>query len=161
VAYRENPHVDARLSACRAAKLLARALRERRLPRMLHAAAPILWPPSGTGTGNPPMSELEALARQIELEDTDLWAVNVAAGFAFADVFVGGVSFSTVTTGPSHRAEAALKRLVALAEAIRERGLADERTVDEVLSEILPIRRGPVLLVEPADNIGGGAPGDG
>jgi microcystin degradation protein MlrC len=32
--------------------------------------------------------------------------------------------------------------------------------VDDVLAEILPVRRGPVLLVEPADNIGGGAPGD-
>jgi microcystin degradation protein MlrC len=161
VAYRENPHIDARLSACRVARLLARALRERRVPCMVCASAPILWPPSGTGTADPPMSELEALARQIELEDTDLWAVNVAAGFAFADVFDAGVSFSTVTTGPSDRAEAALKRLVALAEAVRERGLADERTIDEVLSEILPVRRGPVLLVEPADNIGGGAPGDG
>jgi microcystin degradation protein MlrC len=161
VAYRENPHVDARLSACRAAKLLARALRERRVPRMVHAAVPILWPPGGTGTADPPMSELEALARQIEREDPDIWAVNVAAGFAFADVFNAGVSFSAVMTGPSESAEAALDRLAARAQALRERGLADERTVDEVLSEILPVRRGPVLLVEPADNIGGGAPGDG
>lgn len=161
VAYRENPHVDARESACRAARLLARALRERRVPRMVHAAVPILWPPGGTGTADPPMAELEALARQLESDDPDLWAVNVAAGFAFADVFDAGVSFSAVTAGPDDRARAALARLAAKAEELREKGLADERSVDEVLAEILPVRRGPVLLVEPADNIGGGAPGDG
>jgi microcystin degradation protein MlrC len=49
VAYRENPHIDARLSACRVARLLARALRERRVPAW-SAFRPILWPPSGTGT---------------------------------------------------------------------------------------------------------------
>jgi microcystin degradation protein MlrC len=161
IAYRENPHVDARLSSCRAAKLLVRALREGRVPRMVHAVAPILWPPGGSGTADPPMSELEALARQIERDDSDIWAVNVAAGFAFADVFDAGVSFSAVTTGPSGRAEAALACLAARAQALREKGLADERTVDDVLSDILEVRRGPVLLVEPADNIGGGAPGDG
>lgn len=161
VAYRENPHVDARDSACRAARLLARALRERRVPRMVHAAVPIIWPPGGTGTADVPMSDLETLARQIEQDDPDLWAVNVAAGFAFADVYDAGVSFSAVTVGPTDRAEAALARLVARAQALREKGLANERSVDEVLTEILPVRRGPVLLVEPADNIGGGAPGDG
>ena len=161
VAYRENPHVDARESACRAARLLARALRERRMPRMVHAAVPIIWPPGGTGTADVPMSELEALARRIEREEPDIWAVNVAAGFAFADVFDAGVSFSAVTVGLTDRAQAALSRLAARAHELREKGLAHERTVDEVLAEILPVRRGPVLLVEPADNIGGGAPGDG
>ena len=34
-------------------------------------------------------------------------------------------------------------------------------TVDDVLRRIGPEPKGPVLLVEPADNIGGGAPGDG
>jgi microcystin degradation protein MlrC len=161
VAYRENPHVDARLSARRAAKLLARSFRKRRIPRMVHLAAPILWPPGGTGTADLPMSELEGLARQIELDDPNLWAVNVAAGFAFADVLAAGVSFSAVTVGAIDHAQAALARLAARAQELREKGLANERSVDDVLAEILPVRRGPVLLVEPADNIGGGAPGDG
>jgi microcystin degradation protein MlrC len=107
------------------------------------------------------MSELEALARTIERDDPELWAVNVVAGFAFADVYDAGVSFSAVTIGESARALAALARLSARALELREKGLVGERSVDDVLSEILPVRRGPVLLVEPADNIGGGAPGDG
>ena len=161
VAYRENPHVDARLASSRAARLLARCFREQRMPHMEYAAVPILWPPTGTGTGGPPMSELEAMAREIECDEPDLWVVNVVAGFAFADVYDAGISFSTVTTGPRDTAQVALARLAARALELKEKGLVSERSVDEVLSEILPVRRGPVLLIEPADNIGGGAPGDG
>lgn len=161
VAYRENPHVDARIASSRAARLLARSFRERRWPRMEHAAVPILWPPTGTGTGGPPMSELETMAREIERGEPEIWAVNVVAGFSFADVYDAGVSFSAVTTGRPDRAQAALTRLAVRALELKEMGLVSEGSVDEVLSEILPVSRGPVLLVEPADNIGGGAPGDG
>jgi microcystin degradation protein MlrC len=161
VAYRENPHTDARAAACLAGRLLARCLREGRIPRMEHLAAPILWPPPGTGTATPPMAVLEAMARAAERDDPDLWAVNVVGGFAFADVPDAGVSFSAVSTGPRGRAQAALARLCAKAVELREQGLASERPVDEVLAAILPVGKGPVLLVEPADNIGGGAPGDG
>jgi microcystin degradation protein MlrC len=161
VAYRENPHADARVAATRAARLLARSLASRRTPQMVHISVPILWPPTGTGTGGQLMAELEAMAREIERSDPDLWAVNVVAGFAFADVFDAGVSVSAATMGPVGRAGKALSHLSARALALKEQGLVAERSVDEVLSEILPVRQGPVLLVEPSDNIGAGAPGDG
>ena len=161
VAYRENPHVDARLAAVRAARLLARSLASGQTPRMVHVPVPVLWPPTGTGTADSPMADLEALARQMEGSDPGLWVVNVVAGFAFADVFDAGVSLSAATAGSAERAREALSRLAGLALALKEGGLVAERSVDEVLREILPIARGPVLLVEPSDNIGGGAPGDG
>jgi microcystin degradation protein MlrC len=161
VAYRENPHIDARLAASRAARLLARYFRTGQVPRMEYAAVPILWPPTGTGTGAPPMSALELMAREIERQEPDIWVANVVAGFAFADIFDAGVSFSVVTTGSSEKPQAALAILAARALDLKEKGIVDEHSVDEVLSEILPVKRGPVLLVEPADNIGAGAPGDG
>jgi microcystin degradation protein MlrC len=161
VAYRENPHVDARSAAARAARLLARSLASGQLPRMVHTSVPILWPPTGTGTGDPPMAALEAMAREAERSDPDLWVVNIVAGFAFADVFDAGVSISAATTGTIEKAQSALSRIAARALALKEQGLVVEHSIDEVLSEILPVRRGPVLLVEPSDNIGGGAPGDG
>ncbi|HEV7284985.1 MAG TPA: M81 family metallopeptidase, partial [Kaistia sp.] len=49
VAYRENPHTDARESAVCSARLLARALRERASPVMHARNAAILWAPPGTG----------------------------------------------------------------------------------------------------------------
>ncbi|HEX2553902.1 MAG TPA: M81 family metallopeptidase [Microvirga sp.] len=161
VAYRENPHTDAREAAVRSARLLARALDEGLRPRMHARTAPVIWPPTGTGTADRPMRDLAALARRIEAEDADVWAVNVIGGYAFSDVPEVGVSFSLVTTGPAERAEAALASLVDTAASLRELGVPREWDLDAALDQIGTPERGPVLLVEPADNIGGGAPGDG
>src|SRR5690606_14757755 len=108
VGYRENPHIDARDSAVRSAELLARALREGCAPRMFARNAPIMWPPTGTGTADRPMRDLEVLARQIEAENPDIWTVNVVAGYSFSDVPDAGVAFSVTTVGREAEATAAL-----------------------------------------------------
>jgi len=48
-----------------------------------------------------------------------------------------------------------------LAWQLRERGTIAYPTVEAVLASVHASSTGPTLLVEPADNIGGGAPGDG
>jgi microcystin degradation protein MlrC len=161
VAYRENPHTDARESAVRSAQLLKRALETGARPRMLSRTAPVVWPPTGTGTADRPMRDLEDLARRIEAEDPEVWAVNVIGGYAFSDVPDVGVSFSLVTTGAEETAETALAELVETAVSLRELGVPREWDLEAALADIRETRRGPVILVEPADNIGGGAPGDG
>ncbi|MDR3475135.1 MAG: M81 family metallopeptidase [Devosia sp.] len=162
VCYRENPHIDARDSAVRAANLLARSLSSSRLPRMVRRSVPVIWPPTGTGTADSPMRDLEALARRIEAEHPDVWVVNVVAGFSFADVADAGVCFSIVTTGPDGEAEDALDQLATLALSLRERGLPAELTPDEALDRASTMPgKGPVVLVEAAENIGAGAPGNG
>ena len=161
VCYRENPHVDARATAVRAAELLERCLAGGGLPRMLRLNPPIVWPPTGTGTADSPMRDLETLARRLEAEDPDLWAVNVVAGFSFADVYDAGVSFSVVTVGSEAKARSALERLAAAALELKDRGYPKEHDPDVVLRALPEATRGPVLLVEPSDNVAGGAPGDG
>lgn len=160
VAYRENPHSDARDAAVRSAKLLARSLKEKSLPHMLARNAPVIWAPPGTGTADRPMRDLEALARAIEAEDPDIWAVNVIGGYSFSDVPEAGVAFSLVTTGSEARAEQALDRLEHLAIELRDFGRPTEWDLDAALADIKGKAGGPYLVVEPADNIGGGAPGD-
>jgi microcystin degradation protein MlrC len=161
VAYRENPHTDARESAMRSATLLARALETGVTPRMLSRTAPVLWPPTGTGTADRPMRDLEALAREIEAQDPEIWAVNVIGGYSFSDVPDAGVAFSVVTSGSDEKASEALARLVETAVSLREFGVPRQWNLDAALAHIGAPARGPVILVEPADNIGGGAPGDG
>jgi microcystin degradation protein MlrC len=126
VCYREIHHIDARVTAIRAAELLERCLASGVPPRMVRLNPPIVWPPTGTGTADSPMRDLEALARRTEVEDTELWAVNVVAGFSFADVEDAGVSFSVVTTGPEERARSALERLASMATDLRDRGYPAE-----------------------------------
>jgi microcystin degradation protein MlrC len=161
VAYRENPHTDARDSAMHAARLLARALKEGELPRMFSCNAPVMWPPTGTGTADRPMRDLEALARRIELENPSIWVANVIGGYSFSDVPEAGVSFAVAFTGSEAAAREALDRLVETATELRELGLPSEWDIDEAIAEILRSPGGPYVVVEPADNIGGGAPGDG
>jgi microcystin degradation protein MlrC len=161
VAYRENPHTDAHEAAKRSARFLARALQTRQRPRMATRSAPIVWPPTGTGTADRPMRDLESLARKMEAENPDLWAVNVVGGYAFADVPEAGVSFSVITTGPDDAAAALLDQLVETAISLQDFGLPREWDLEAALDEALKMERGPVILVEPSDNIGGGAPGDG
>lgn len=160
VCYRNNPHTDAFESAERAAGLLARALRLGVRPRMRHRATPIVLPPTGNGTADRPMRDLEALARRIEAETPSILAINVVGGFSFADAPDAGVAFCAVTEGTDAEADAALDRLAEMAWALRHLGIPAQEDADSVLARILPIARGPVLLVEPADNIGGGSPGD-
>jgi microcystin degradation protein MlrC len=161
VAYRENPHTDARDAAVLAAELLARSLATGQVPRMYRVKPPIILPPAGTATADSPMADLEAAARQIEAASPDIWAVNIAAGYGFADVPEAGLSLSLVSVGAETEARAALDRLEALAMSLKERGFVLPPPVDDVLLQICPVSQGPVLLIEPSDDIGGGAPGDG
>jgi microcystin degradation protein MlrC len=160
VTYRENPHSDARVTAVRAANLLARSLESGERPRMVSRHAGIIWPPTGTGTADSPMRDLERLAREIEESNPEIWAVNVIGGYAFSDVTDAGVSFSLVTTGDEAVAQDALDRLVSLANELRDVGLPSDQPIDDVMTGLDPNSDGPILLVEPSDNIGGGAPGD-
>jgi microcystin degradation protein MlrC len=159
VAYRENPHTDARDAACRAAAQLQRCLTTGERPVQRCVQTPILWPPTGTGTADEPMKSLEGMARELE-QRPGVWCVNVVAGFAFADTEFTGVSF--VASGTDARALDA--RLAALAEnawALRECGNVTDPPIDAVMARLARAGDGLTVLVEPSDNIGGGAPGDG
>lgn len=161
VMYRENPHTDARAAAVRGAELLARCLRTRQVPRMAWCRPPILWAPPGTGTHADPMMSLKFFALKLESNDR-VWACNVAGGYSFADTPDTGVSLSLVTTLPEPAARAELLKGAQLAWSLRERGVVRYAPVDEVVRGLdLAAAREPIILVEPSDNIGGGAPGDG
>lgn len=158
VAYRKNPHTDAKDTAVHTTQLLDRCLATGRVPRTHWCRVPVVWAPPGTGTQDEPMRPLLEWARRTEESDTAVWAVNVMAGFSFADTADTGVSLSIVADGDpaSH-----LRKGARLAWELRERGAVQYPDVNEIVSRLGPGPRGPVLLVEPADNIGGGAPGDG
>lgn len=161
VGYRENPHIDAFDMAVFSAELLARSLRTGVRPRMMTRTVPLLWPPTGTGTAVAPMQPMEAEARRIEATDPDIWAANIVGGYAFADTPDTGISVSVVTTGSDAAAERHLDRLAAIALAHKHDGVPREWDLDAAIDDALRRGvRGPVALVEPADNIGGGSPGD-
>jgi microcystin degradation protein MlrC len=162
VAYRQNPHSDAREAARRAVDLLQRCLTTGQVPRTHWSHPPILWPPTGTGSATEPMRSLLARARAMEAGQPDFWCVNVVPGFSFADTAEAGVSFTVCTTGDEAAAKAALAELAGLAWETRAQGNCTEAPALEVVRAALAVPvSGLTVIAEPADNIGGGAPGDG
>ena len=163
IAYRNNPHTDAYETAERAARLLDRILTTGKQPVSVWGQPPVMWPPTGTGTADDPMRTLELMSREIENAHADIAAVNVMGGFAFADTPDTGVSFAAVTFGDAEFARAEVQRLVEWSIEHQADGNKIDRPLTECLSEIrddVEAGRTPVIVVEPADNIGGGAPGD-
>jgi microcystin degradation protein MlrC len=160
ISYRENPHTDAMEAAEDAALLLDRLMRSGERPVTVWDHPPLMWPPSGTGTAEDPMLTLERAARKLEAEHPEILAVNVLAGFPFADVSESGVAFSAVTVGDADEAQDALRKLGELAWSLREVGVRPGLSLREAMRRLGEHEEGPVLLVEPSDNIGAGAPGD-
>lgn len=161
VAYRENPHTDAKRAAQLGALLLRRCLETGVVPRMAWCRIPLMWAPPGTGSANDPLKALNQLSRKTEKTDPAIWSLNVTPGFSFADTADTGLSLSAIYTGPAERVHENLRVIARLAWELREKGTLTYPSADAVLKETGPSPQGPVLLVEPADNIGGGAPGDG
>jgi microcystin degradation protein MlrC len=160
VCYRECPHDDTHESAVRATELLARCLKTGVRPRQHVLVTPIVWPPTGTGTRDGGMLVLEEAARRMERDIPGMLAVNVVGGYSYADVHDAGLAFSIVTEGEDEAAKAALQELANIAWDVRAQGIPQEHDLDAVVRDFVPGGKGPVLLVEPADNIGGGGPGD-
>lgn len=160
LAYRTNPHSDAREAAVRAAGLLDRCLETGEVPSILLQPTGLVWPPTATGTADDPMLTLEKRARQFEGSTRGLWATNVTAGFAYADTPDTGVSFQTIGKGDNNRFTKILRELDAAAKKL-DAERANQDLPAEVVAERLrePVA-GLTVLVEPSDNIGGGAPGD-
>lgn len=165
LAYRENPHTDAKEAAIRAADRLQLTLQAGHIPNMILQRVPLLLAPTVTGSATEPMSRLLARARQIEEQHESVLAVNVNAGFAFADTADTSLSFSIVYQGEANLASQVGLELAELALQYSSGVVSDEPDLAEVLRRVRDRQertiRGLTVIAEPADNIGGGAPGDG
>lgn len=92
----------------------------------------------------------------MENRQPDLLAVN-----AFADTPDTGLGFSAITRGDPGKALRHLQDLVDEANHMKELANRTDLDLRHAMEELGRRREGPVLIIEPADNIGGGAPGDG
>jgi microcystin degradation protein MlrC len=160
--YQKNPHTDSRESAVRAAGLLEGCLRRGRRTSVLYAHPPMVLAPSVTGTDDDPMKTLLAAARRAEASIPGIHEIGVAGGFSFADLPETGLAFVAVADPEAlSSARVVLDDLGAKAWAMRDRSLPSFLSVSEAAAQLSEMGDGPNILVEPSDNIGAGAPGDG
>jgi microcystin degradation protein MlrC len=159
IPYRENPHADARETAVRGARLLRRVWAENLTVRTHYLHSRILLAPPDTGTANDPMRTLERRARTLE-ETAGHLEIGIAAGFAHADTPDTGLTFWVVSTQPEIVCTRSLETLLHEARHLVRQNRTEEWELSDAIRRIAEDRQFPALLVEPADNIGGGAAGD-
>ena len=159
--YRENPHTDAYAAGVRIAQLLDQVMTSKKRPQVTAIKPAVLYSPRGTASAMEPMRTLLQMARQLESEFPDLLEVCVLPGFAYADVPCAGVSFCATTIGDPEQAHRLLQPLAETALQQAEQGNPLDTPIDQVMLEAMQIPDGPIGIIEPSDNIGGGTPGDG
>jgi microcystin degradation protein MlrC len=106
------------------------------------------------------MKALRVFWDEAQTKNSAIWDASVNGGFSFADAPDTGVSMCVIYEGEPGTVRAELEAAAQLAWDRREEGVVDYPSIDEVLSAKPTSDQGPILLVEPADNIGGGGPGD-
>jgi len=160
-AYRKNPHSDSRDTAIKAASILSDLFENPNVNQINYQTKYIL-PPTGVGTANDPMKSVLLEANKIEQSDNDIICINVMAGYSYADIADCGFSLNCCTKGDINVAKNYLVSLANVLEAKIDFAYPKENTLEEALEKIksLPASSKPILLIEPADNIGGGTPGD-
>lgn len=160
VSYDTFPHVDMFERGREVAGLLTRVARGERLRTSLRKV-PLLVSPLMQSTDAGPLAAVQgqALRRSTEAR---LDRVCVVGGFAYSDVDRAGMTVLAIHDDDS--AATAVDVLAGVVGDIADRadefaGARDD--VPTAVRKAIASTRKPVFLVDVADNIGGGAPGDG
>ena len=160
LAYDTNPHLDAYERGTEAGEIMARLLRREARPTAAIARPPMLLPAQATATAEPPLSLVHARAAEMKAE-SDVVSVAVLAGFAYADTPFTGPSMIVTTNGKPALAREYASELSQLLYAGRESARFAGLPAGQAVAQALRHEGGPVILVDSADNIGGGTTGDG
>ena len=160
LAYDTNPHIDAYARGLEAAEIMARLLRREIRPTAAYARPAMLLPAQSTSTDAAPLASVHARAAEIKAE-ADVISIAVMAGFAYADTPYTGPSLVVTTDAQPERAAAYAEELSAILFEQRTEALPRFLSPDAAVSLAKNQKKGPVILVDSADNIGGGTTGDG
>lgn len=160
VAFDTNPHIDPHARGVEAAEILDRLLRGQIRPAAAIAQPPLLLAPQATGTDDLPLRAVHRRAAEMEGEDVVV-CVCVMGGFAYADTPFTGASIIVTTDGDQALAERYAGELAELLMRQRHAALPQFLAPDAAVAQALAMPGGPIILVDSADNIGGGTPGDG
>ncbi|MDA1098515.1 MAG: M81 family metallopeptidase [Proteobacteria bacterium] len=159
VGYDTYPHNDMGDRGAEAARLLHRMLWSARRPAKILRKLPFAPPPQVQGTAAAPVAAI--MAKMHDMENWgEIWSASIAWGFPYADVAHLGVGVLVQGDDIDHTSRIADD----LATTIwRQRGDFDAGLVgvEEAVRSAIAAPEGPIILVDVADNAGGGAPADG
>ena len=160
VGYQTYPHIDQRQRGLVAAELLARTVRGEIKPVTHIAKRPMIANILGQATDREPMKGLMAAARTAE-QEAGVLSVSVMGGFQYADVPCMGPSVIAVADGARESARTVAEELADRMWEVRHKLYVPCASPEEAVRRAKAAPRGPVILVDLGDNIGGGSAGDG
>jgi len=160
LAYDTNPHLDGYPRGEEAADILDLLMRRAIEPTVSMVQSSLVLPPQATGTDDPPLRLVHE--RRKEMEDEEgVVCIAVLGGFAYGDTPFTGPSVVVTTDNDLDLAEAYAHELYGILER-HSRGVLPQFLLPEVaVREALGRPGRPIILVDSADNVGGGTPGDG
>ena len=159
VGYDTYPHSDMGARGAEALRILHRMLWSERRPAKILRKLPFAPPPQVQGTAAAPVAAI--MAKMFDMETWGkIWSASIAWGFPYADVAHLGVGVLVQGDDIAHATRIADE----LAMIIwRQRGDFDAGlvAVEAAVRSAIVAPEGPIILVDVADNAGGGAPADG
>jgi len=158
VGYKTYPHIDMYEAGQHAGRILLSALEGATRPVMSWGNRPILAQTLRMGHEDRPMGPLIEMARREEA--SGLLAASIFGGFPLADVHAAGLSVVTVADADRERAQAARDRLLEAAWQQREEFVFHSEPLSETIARAKALDRGPILLLDHADNAASGGTQD-
>ncbi len=110
-------------------------------------------------TGEEPMRGIVADAEAV-IRQPGMLSASVAEGYPYADVAEMGMAFLAISDGDAIVARDAARWMARRAWDKRADFIADTPLADQALAAAMTAARGPVVLMDVGDNIGGGSPAD-
>ncbi|HEX3150561.1 MAG TPA: M81 family metallopeptidase [Gemmataceae bacterium] len=160
VGYQTYPHIDQRQRGLLAAKLLVRAVRGEVEPVTHIAKRPMIANILGQATDREPMKGLMAAAR-VKEQEPGVLSTSVMGGFYYADVPSMGPSVIAVADRDRELARTTAEQLADRMWEVRHELYVPCALPHEAVKWAKDAPRGPVVLVDLGDNVGGGSAGDG
>jgi len=160
VAFDQNPHLDTYERGLEAAAILRRIIDDGLRPTGVYAHPPLLLSALTTWTEQPPLRPMHERAQEME-RDPRVVNVSIMGGFAYADTSFSGVSAIVTTDNDPPLAATLARTLAQIAWEHRAAAGYKGLAVNDAMRKALNAPRGPVVLADVGDNIGGGTPGDG
>jgi microcystin degradation protein MlrC len=158
VGYHTYPHTDIAQRGEDALRLLLHAYRRQCPPAQSLVKLPLLTVPQTQETEEEPMRSIEALRTSLEARP-GVWTASVFLGYPYSDTDRLGVAVYVAADS----SEIANECANTLASAVWEQrnAFAPMLVEPDVAISAADALEGPVVLVDVADNVGGGSPGDG
>lgn len=160
-AYDTYPHVDVYERGYEAAEIVHEMVVDGVKLARAYAFVPILAVPQRQNTEAEPMRSLLARVHEIERDDPSIRSISLLGGFCYSDIACAGITVLVHAADAPDRARVYAEELQARIWERRHEFVQTNVPVADAVAQIGSDTDRPTMLVDVADNIGGGAPGDG